>query len=181
MLTVRVIQTFKNGNKIVGYRLQDTRTNQVMNVGCSQLKNAIVNEQCAVTNMTLTSDGRLIGHKENNAVAQKETKPAQKSKEELLDIVYKELLKSPVARGAERIRISRGCIEGRFFTGCSNWYSEEQEREMGYTCDVCDADSINGNGEKVLIEFFKYIKQKYNIKLDWSNYGEKGYSGIFIV
>ena len=180
MLTVRVRETYKNGNGTIIYRIQDIRTRQIKDVTMEQLKFAIANKQCAVTNFTLTSDGRLVEHKENTTT-QKENKPAKKSKEELLKIVYNELLKSPVAKDAERISINRGCIEGRFFTGCNNWYSEEQEREMGYTCDVCDADILNDKGEKVLIEFFQYIKKKYNIKLDWSNYGEKAYSGIFIV
>lgn len=180
MLTVRVVNTYKDGNKIIGYKIQDIKNKQTMEVRSEQLKKAIKNKQCAVTNFTLTSDGRLIEHKENTTT-QKENKPAKKSKDELLNIVYKELLRSPVAKDAERISINRGCIEGRFFTGCNNWHSEEQEREMGYTCDVCDADILDGKGEKVLIEFFQYIKKKYNIKLDWSNYGEKAYSGIFIV
>lgn len=179
MLTVRVVNTYRDGNKIIGYKIQDIKNKQTMEVKSEQLKKAIKSKQCTVANMTLTSDGRLVEHKENTTT-QKENKPA-KSKEELINIVYRELLRSPVAKDAERISINRGCIEGRFFTGCNNWYSEEQEREMGYTCDVCDADRITDKGEKVLTEFFQYIKKKYNIKLDWSNYGEKAYSGIFIV
>ena len=68
MLTVRVRETYKNGNGTIIYRIQDIRTRQIKDVTMEQLKFAIANNQCAVTNFTLTSDGRLVEHKENTTV-----------------------------------------------------------------------------------------------------------------
>ena len=67
MLTVRMIKKFhdKNG-KLVGYTLRnENNPTEVMNVTKEQLKAAIMNGQCEVVNMTLTSDGRLLGSASN--------------------------------------------------------------------------------------------------------------------
>lgn len=64
MLKIRVIQTFKKGNKIIGYRIQDISNNKVMNVETLHLKRAIIDKKCEAVNMTLTTDGRLVQHKE---------------------------------------------------------------------------------------------------------------------
>ena len=55
----------KNG-KLVGYTLRnENNPTEVMNVTKEQLKSAIMNGQCEVVNMTLTSDGRLLGSASN--------------------------------------------------------------------------------------------------------------------
>lgn len=62
MLRVRAIKKFHDAKGIlIGYTIQDEATGQQMNVHKNQLKQAIINKQCEVVNMTLTSDGRLIG------------------------------------------------------------------------------------------------------------------------
>lgn len=79
MLHVRAIKKFHNAKGILlGYRIKDEATGQEMDVYKEQLKSAIVNNQCVVTNMTLTSDGRLIGRA---APA-----PKTRSKVELLEV-----------------------------------------------------------------------------------------------
>lgn len=74
MLKIRVIQTFKKGNKIIGYRIQDVSNNRVMDVETLHLKNAIADKKCEAVNMTLTTDGRLVQHKEYNISNKKEVK-----------------------------------------------------------------------------------------------------------
>ena len=62
MLTVKVVAKFHNNKEVlVGYTIEDVTTHQTMYVTKEQLKNAVLNGQCVITNMTLTSDGRLIG------------------------------------------------------------------------------------------------------------------------
>jgi len=60
MLTATCIQKFKKNNRIYGYRLQDSQGN-TKDVYSDQLKTAIRNNQIAITNLTLTSDNRLVG------------------------------------------------------------------------------------------------------------------------
>jgi hypothetical protein len=61
-LKVRAIRKYHDNNGILlGYTIQDIVTGQQMNVDKNSLKNAVINGQCEVVNMTLTSDGRLIG------------------------------------------------------------------------------------------------------------------------
>ena len=62
MLRVRAIRKFHDAKGILlGYTIKDEATGQEMNIHKDQLKNAVINKQCEVVNMTLTSDGRLIG------------------------------------------------------------------------------------------------------------------------
>ena len=63
MLVVKMIKKLydKNG-KLAGYTLRNEYNKaEVMNVSKEQLKTAVLNGQCEVINMTLTSDGRLLG------------------------------------------------------------------------------------------------------------------------
>lgn len=63
MLRVRAINKFhdKEG-KLIGYTIQnEDNPSEVMNVHKDQLKKAVREGQCEVVNMTMTSDGRLIG------------------------------------------------------------------------------------------------------------------------
>lgn len=62
MMQVRAIKKFHDDKgKLVGYTIQDEATGQQMNVYKENLKRAVINKQCEIVNMTLTSDGRLIG------------------------------------------------------------------------------------------------------------------------
>ena len=61
-MKVRAIRKFHDDKGIlIGYTIQDEATGQQMNVYKEQLKQAVINKQCEIVNMTLTSDGRLIG------------------------------------------------------------------------------------------------------------------------
>lgn len=63
MIQAKCIEKFRDEhNKIYGYRLQDINE-QTQDVTPSDLKSAILNNQISVTNLTLTSDGRLIDKK----------------------------------------------------------------------------------------------------------------------
>jgi len=59
MITLTCIEKFKKNNKIYGYRVQDQQGN-TRDVTPEQLKVAILNQQVTITNLTLTSDGRLV-------------------------------------------------------------------------------------------------------------------------
>ncbi len=63
MLKVRVIRKYKDPKTelLVGYTIQDMNTGNTMNVYKDQLKQAIKAGQVDCINMTMTSDGRLIG------------------------------------------------------------------------------------------------------------------------
>lgn len=64
MLRVRVIQKFhnKSDGKLLGYTIQNQdNPSEIRNVYKDDLKRAVLSGQCEVVNMTLTSDGRLIG------------------------------------------------------------------------------------------------------------------------
>lgn len=74
MMKVRAIRKFHDDKGIlIGYTIQDEATGQQMNVYKEQLKQAVINKQCEIVNMTLTSDGRLIG-KAAPAPKKRETK-----------------------------------------------------------------------------------------------------------
>lgn len=63
MLTVRVIRKFHNDKGIlIGYRIKDKATGEERDVFKDTLKQFVASGKIAVDNMTLTSDGRLIGH-----------------------------------------------------------------------------------------------------------------------
>lgn len=81
MLQVRVIAKYKDKKGIlVGYMIQEEGTTKSMQVTKESLKAAIRNKQCEVVNMTMTSDGRLIGHaapvKNNKKAVAKKTQRA---------------------------------------------------------------------------------------------------------
>lgn len=61
MITLTCIEKFKKNNKIYGYRVQDQQGN-IRDVTSEQLKSAILNQQVAINNLTLTSDGRLVDY-----------------------------------------------------------------------------------------------------------------------
>lgn len=63
MLKVRVIKKYHDNKGIlIGYTIQDeTNPADKRNIHKDILKNAVISGQCEVVNMTLTSDGRLIG------------------------------------------------------------------------------------------------------------------------
>lgn len=74
ILRVRAIKKYHDAKGIlIGYTIQD-ENGQTMDVHKDQLKQAVASGQCEVVNMTLTSDGRLIGK------ASKEKKPRQSNK-----------------------------------------------------------------------------------------------------
>lgn len=62
MLKVRAIKKYHDAKGILlGYTIEDISTGQRMDVTKEALKDAVKNNKCEVVNMTLTSDGRLIG------------------------------------------------------------------------------------------------------------------------
>ena len=61
-LKVRVMQKLKDGNKIIGYVIQDASGAQ-MQVEASKFKAILRSGQAECINMTLTSDNRLVEHK----------------------------------------------------------------------------------------------------------------------
>ena len=63
MLKGKVIRKYKDPNTdlLIGYTVQDLNTGKTMNVYKDQLKQAIKTGQVECINMTMTSDGRLIG------------------------------------------------------------------------------------------------------------------------
>ena len=69
MVQATCIQKFRDKhNNIYGYRIKDT-SGKTLDVKSDSLKNAIKNKQIHITNLTLTSDNRLIdvGESKNNA------------------------------------------------------------------------------------------------------------------
>jgi len=85
MIALTCIEKFKKNNKIYGYRVQDQQGN-TRDVTSEQLKNAMLNQQVTVTNLTLTSDGRLVDcsqlDKSKNNTDEKLTKEYNKLKVE---------------------------------------------------------------------------------------------------
>ena len=61
-LKVRVMQKLKDGNKIIGYVIQDASGAQLQ-VEASKFKAILRSGQAECINMTLTSDNRLVEHK----------------------------------------------------------------------------------------------------------------------
>lgn len=61
VLKVKVVQRFKKGNKIIGYRIQDAN-GKTMDVEADKFKQVLRSSQAECVNMTLTSDNRLIEH-----------------------------------------------------------------------------------------------------------------------
>lgn len=85
MIKVRVIRKFHDAKGVLlGYRIQDIEGNE-MDVYKDQLKNAIASGQCSVVNMTLTSDGRLIG-KATTAPKKAASQQVNYSGENLLEV-----------------------------------------------------------------------------------------------
>lgn len=78
MLRVRVIKKFHDDKGIlIGYTVQnEDNPCEKRNMHKDILKNAVINKQCEVVNMTLTSDGRLIG----KAAPKREKKSIQRLK-----------------------------------------------------------------------------------------------------
>ena len=64
-IKVKCIDKIKNGNKIVGYTIQDANGN-IVNVKADYLKQAILANKIEVTNLTLTKDNKLINTNTKN-------------------------------------------------------------------------------------------------------------------
>lgn len=74
MIKVKVTQKFhSNDGKLIGYRIMDESGKQ-MDVYKDQLKMAVANKQVECVNMTLTSDGRLIGKASNKPMTPQKQK-----------------------------------------------------------------------------------------------------------
>lgn len=61
-LKVKVVQKLKDGNRIIGYVIQDAKGAQ-MQVEAAKFKAILRSGQAECINMTLTSDNRLVEHK----------------------------------------------------------------------------------------------------------------------
>ncbi len=59
-MSIEVLKRFYKGNKVIGYRLIDRATGSTRDVSSKSLKTAIINNQIKVSNIKLTSDGRLV-------------------------------------------------------------------------------------------------------------------------
>ena len=59
-MSIEVLKRFYKGNKVIGYRLIDRATGSTRDVSSKSLKTAIINNRIKVSNIKLTSDGRLV-------------------------------------------------------------------------------------------------------------------------
>ena len=76
MVQAICVQKFRDkNNQIYGYRLKDS-TGTVRDVKPEALKNAIRNKQIYITNLTLTSDNRLVDTSTNTSKQKIQDKPA---------------------------------------------------------------------------------------------------------
>ena len=67
MVQAKCIKKLRDSsNKIYGYRLQDT-DGKVLDVKSDALKNAIANKQIEITNLILTSDGKIVSKTHSDA------------------------------------------------------------------------------------------------------------------
>ena len=67
MITCRCIQKFRNKHgKIYGYKLQDS-SGQIRDVTSEELKRAINDKQINITNLVLTTDGRIISKRKDTS------------------------------------------------------------------------------------------------------------------
>lgn len=77
-VTVRVIKKYYKDGVLIGYNIMDTNGNSI-DIKKEALKSAVMSGKIAVENMTLTSDGRLIGRagkkKTNNRVVPPVARP----------------------------------------------------------------------------------------------------------
>ena len=82
MILATWIQKFRDKNNIIiGYRLQDSN-GAVIDVEPQKLKAVILSGQLEVSNLKLTSDGRLIDKRESTVIDKKENKQLELSYEE---------------------------------------------------------------------------------------------------
>lgn len=90
MILATCIQKFRDKNNIIiGYRLQDSN-GAVIDVEPQKLKAVILSGQLEVSNLKLTSDGRLIDKRESTVIDKKENKQLElsyKEKQKLLQYV----------------------------------------------------------------------------------------------
>jgi len=87
MLKVRAIKKYKDANKkLVGYLIRDIETGQEMAVTKEGLKEAVAQGKVVVTNLTVTKDGRLLGHAGEIPVPRKKKK-AEKSGVRLVKVI----------------------------------------------------------------------------------------------
>ena len=98
VLKVKVVQRFKKGNKIIGYRIQDIN-GKTMDVEAEKFKQVLRSGQAECVNMTLTSDNRLIEHEvyTENTVA----KPAPTAMQQNTQVNTPAQQKAPASAPAE--------------------------------------------------------------------------------
>lgn len=92
MIQAKCIQKFRDKkNKIYGYRLQDIN-GQTQDVTPNDLKNAILNKQIVIVNLTLTTDGRLVDKTpekqlQNKKIMPNTVKDTTKELEDMADMI----------------------------------------------------------------------------------------------
>lgn len=149
MIQVKCIEKFRDRhNKICAYRLQDSN-NQIKDVTPHDLKNAIRNKQIDVINLTLTSDGRIIGKNPDNYLVDSKNK-----QNEIIRVSSQSpFIISLLGLGKEIVDMLNKRYKYKFY---SHIYMNPDVRS-----DVSDFDKINENENVVVVnEVFKEQNNK---------------------
>ena len=147
MLQATCIQKFRDKhNQIYGYRLQDS-TGAVKDVKPESLKNAIRNKQISITNLTLTSDNRLIEASQPNKKQHKShNQPSVNQKSDANKVLEKMKL-----LGIKPIEIK---------TYCGNYCYLVSKSKIDHIIIIPDnVTQINNCGREDFMEFTSAIKR----------------------
>lgn len=131
VLKVEVIKKIHKNRKLVGYRVRDEKGNE-MNIDKDAVKDAIKSGKVEVTNMTVTSDGRILGAAKTSA-----KKDIKKEIEYKLIEVYTHGEKMIGALVDESEAVDAGIIDNHDINGLGHGFTFE-------TADVA-IDRISNN------------------------------------
>lgn len=154
MIDIKCINKFKDAQgRIIGYRIQDTN-GTIRDVRPQELKNAIINKQVNVINLTLTSNNRIIDKTTSKAKMQTQSSRREVTAEQFIDAL----------RQAEKDFTNKfGGIWGE--------------------CKACGT-SDGFEYTDTILEVFKYYnkeedeEQIYNVEVTVAFNGETGWMGL---
>lgn len=152
-LKVEIIKKIHKNRKLVGYKVRDEKGNE-MDIDKDAVKDAIKSGKVEVTNMTVTSDGRILG-----AAKPSVNKDMKKEIEYRLVEVYTYNDNIVGAMVDESEAVDAGIIDEHDITGLSHGYTFEtadtvidrMANNIYSNMNISD-DNIEGNIKRVSIE-----------------------------